>query len=178
MKFTEMDICGVWVIEIEPHQDQRGFFARSFCETEFQEHGLETRFVQCNIALNHKRGTLRGMHYQREPHQEVKLIRCTRGAVYDVALDLRKQSPTFGKWFAIELTEENRKMLYIPRGCAHGYQTLVDNTELFYQVSEFYHPESEQGVRWNDPAFNIQWRMEPVLISKKDRGMCDWDAGD
>lgn len=168
MIFTETKLKGAFLIDIEPREDERGFFARSWCEDEFAKYGLNTRVVQCNISFNKKRGTLRGMHYQSEPFPEAKLARCTAGAIYDVILDLRPNSPTFKQWVSVELTAENRRALYIPEGFAHGFQTLEDNTEVFYQMGEFYHPECARGVRWDDPAFGIEWPIEEVIISNND----------
>jgi dTDP-4-dehydrorhamnose 3,5-epimerase len=174
MRFTETKLKGAYIIEAEPIQDERGFFARSWCQKEFAERGLNPNLVQCNISFNRKKGTLRGMHYQAKPHEEAKLVRCTMGAIYDVIVDIRSESPTFKKWLGVELTAENRKMLYIPEGLAHGFQTLEDNAEVFYQMSEFYHPESARGVRWNDPMFSIHWLLKNPIISSKDRGYSDW----
>lgn len=169
MIFIETKLKGAFIIEPEPIEDERGFFARTFCQEEFKAHGLNFRVVQCNISFNKERGTLRGMHYQIAPYQEAKLVRCTRGAIYDVIIDLRPESPTFKQWIAVELTAENRRMLYVPEGFAHGFQTLEDNTEVFYMMSEFYHPECARGVRWNDPAFGIEWAIAVTIISAKDR---------
>lgn len=170
MKFIETSIKGAYIIEIEPIEDERGFFARSWCKKEFEELGLDTNIIQCNISFNKKRGTLRGMHYQIEPYEEVKIVRCTKGSVYDVIIDLRPDSPTFKKWESIELTDDNRLMLYIPKGIAHGFQTLEDNSELLYQMSEFYVAEYARGVRWNDPAFNIKWPIaHNLIISPRDQ---------
>ena len=170
MKFTETQLKGAYTIEPELLTDERGFFARSWCQKEFIEFGLNPNLVQCNISFNHKKGTLRGMHYQAKPHEEAKLVRCTMGAIYDVIIDLRPESPTFKQWVAVKLTAENRKMLYIPEGMAHGFQTLVDNTEVFYQMSEFYHSESATGVRWDDPIFRIIWlETSSMIISEKDK---------
>lgn len=171
MIFTELALRGAYLIELEKLQDHRGFFARAFCQREFEEHGLDPRMVQCNVSFNPARATLRGMHYQVAPHQEVKLVRCTRGAIYDVIVDLRRDSSTYAKWFGIELTADSCTMLYVPRGFAHGYVTLCNATEVFYQVSEFYHPESERGVRFDDPALAIKWPGEPAVISDKDRAL-------
>ena len=168
MKFTETKLKGAYVIEVEPLADERGFFARSWCQKEFAEHGLDPNLVQCNISFNLKKGTLRGMHYQAEPYQEAKLIRCTKGAIYQVVIDIRPDSFTFKQWVAVELTAENRKMLYVPKGMASGFQTLMDNTEVFYQMGEFYHPESAKVVRWDNPAFEIEWPIEVKIISDKD----------
>jgi dTDP-4-dehydrorhamnose 3,5-epimerase len=175
MRFIETKLKGAYIIEPEPIDDERGFFARTFCQEEFAAHGLRTQFVQCSISFNKKKGTLRGMHYQVAPYEEAKLVRCTMGAIYDVIIDLRPGSLTSTQWVAVELTAQNRKMLYVPGGFAHGFQTLEDNTEVFYQMSEFYHPECARGVRWDDPAFGITWPLaeEPVL-SEKDRGYSPW----
>lgn len=173
MRFIETEIKGAFIIEPELIEDERGFFARTFCQEEFKAHGLNFRVVQCNISFNKKRGTLRGMHYQIAPYQEAKLVRCTRGAIYDVIIDLRPESPTFKQWIAVELTAENRRMLYVPEGFAHGFQTLEDNTEVFYQMSEFYHPECARGVRWDDPAFGIEWPIITPILSERDRSYPD-----
>ncbi|HJT24348.1 MAG TPA: dTDP-4-dehydrorhamnose 3,5-epimerase [bacterium] len=176
MKFTETKIKGAFVIEPEKIEDERGFFARTWDRKEFGAQGLNPNLVQCSISLNKKKGTLRGMHYQAAPHGEAKVVRCTMGAIYDVILDLRPQSPTFKQWFAVELSAENRKELYIPEGVAHGFQTLADNAEVSYQISEFHHPESARGVRWDDPAFKIQWPLPMSVISPKDSAYVEWKA--
>ncbi len=168
MLFTETKLKGAFIIDIAPRQDERGFFARSWCADEFEKHGLNPRLAQCNISFNKKRGTLRGMHYQAEPFPEAKLVRCTLGAMYDVMIDLRQNSPTFKQWLAVELTAQNRRALYIPEGFAHGFQTLADNTEVFYQMSEFYHPECARGVRWDDPAFGVEWALPITTASPQD----------
>ncbi len=169
MIFTETKLKGAFIIDIEPQEDERGFFARSWCEDEFKQHGLNPHLVQCNISFNNKRGTLRGMHYQVTPFAEAKVVRCTTGAIYDVIIDLRPASPTFKQWISVELTAENRRALYIPEDFAHGFQTLTDNAEVFYQMSEFYHPECARGVRWNDPAFGIEWMCSnQSIISERD----------
>ena len=173
MKFTETQLKGAYIIEPELIRDERGFFARSWCQKEFIEQGLNPNLVQCNISFNLKKGTLRGMHYQTKPYEEAKLVRCTMGAIHDVIIDLRPESPTFKQWVAVELTAENRKMLYIPEGMAHGFQTLVDNTEVFYQMSEFYHSESSTGLRWDNPVFEIEWPIEVKIISDKDSSYKD-----
>ncbi len=170
MKFTETSIPGAYLVELEPLNDERGFFARSWCSDEFARRGLNARLAQCNISYNRKRGTLRGMHYQTEPFPEAKLVRCTMGAIYDVILDLRRDSPTFKRWEAFELSAANRHMLYIPEGVAHGLQTLEDDSEVFYQMSESYHPEYAKGVRWDDPAFGIEWPILNPVISEQDNG--------
>jgi len=169
MIFTETKIHGVYIIEPELLSDERGFFARSFCKEEFRNHGLETDIVQCNISYNKKKGTLRGMHYQTPPFEEVKVVSCTKGSIYDVVVDLRKGSATYCQWIATELTERNFKMIYIPKGCAHGFQTLEDNTMVYYQMTEFFHPECAGCVRWDDPRFGIQWPLKNSIISDKDR---------
>lgn len=169
MIFTEAKLRGAFIIEPERLEDERGFFARSFCQREFEDHGLNPKVAQCNISFNQKRGTLRGMHYQAPPYQEEKLVRCTKGAIYDVIIDLRPDSPTFKRWVAADLTAENRRMIYVPVGFAHGFQTLEDETEVFYQMSEFYHPECARGVRCDDPAFGINWPVEESIISFSDK---------
>jgi len=177
MIFRETRLKGAFIIELERLEDERGFFARTFCVEEFRTYGIEFRVVQCSISFNRKKGTLRGMHYQIAPYAEAKLVRCTMGAIYDVIIDLRPDSPTFKQWVAMELTAENRQMLYIPEGFAHGFQTLVDNSEVFYQMSEFYHPESARGYRWDDSAFRITWPLPVSVISEKDRGYPLWGSG-
>ncbi len=175
MKFSETPLKGAYIITPDLLEDERGFFARSFCRHEFAAHGLKADFVQCNISFNKMKGTLRGMHYQASPHEEVKLVRCTAGAIYDVIIDMRAESPTFSKWFALELTAENHQQLYVPEGFSHGYQTMEDLTEVSYQVSSFYSPASECGIRWNDPAFGIAWPLPVSLISAKDAFHPDWE---
>jgi dTDP-4-dehydrorhamnose 3,5-epimerase len=175
MRFTETPIAGAFLVDLEKRGDDRGFFARSFCENEFSAHGLSPRFVQVNNSLSRSKGTLRGMHYQRAPKAETKLVRCIRGSLYDVILDLRQDSPTFGRSFGAELSADNRRMMYVPKGFAHGFITLEDDTETFYFVDEFYAPESERCVRWNDPRFAIEWPLAPVVISDKDRNQADFD---
>lgn len=167
--FCETALKGVFEIHLDPRLDERGFFARSWCLNEFESHRLNPKIVQCNISYNSRRGTLRGLHYQESPYQEVKVVRCTRGAVYDVVVDLRRQSPTFKRWIAIVLSAANRDMIYVPEGCGHGFLTLENESEVFYQMSECYHPESARGVRWNDPAFGIAWPCEVEMISDRDR---------
>jgi dTDP-4-dehydrorhamnose 3,5-epimerase len=170
LKFLETPIPGLYVVELEVLSDERGFFARSFCVREFRALGLELKVVaQCNISFNEKAGTLRGLHFQAPPHEEAKLVRCTRGAIYDVAVDIRPGSRTYRKWHAVELTADNRRMMFIPHGLAHGFQTLVDGTEVFYLMSEFYHPESGRGLRWDDPAIEITWPLGSPIISDRDR---------
>ena len=174
MLFQETRLQGALIIQPERKEDERGFFARVFCVEEFEAHGLETRLVQCSISYNKQMGTLRGMHFQTFPYQEVRLVRCTAGAIYDVLLDLRPESPTFKQWKAEVLTGENRRMLYVPKGFAHGFLTLENNCEVFYQMSEFYYGENSSGVRWNDPAFGIEWPAPVQLISEKDRTFMDF----
>lgn len=174
MKFTPLPIKDSYLIELVRHSDERGFFARQFCQNEFANYGLETQFVQANNSFSHSKGTLRGMHYQLEPFAEVKLVRCIRGALFDVLIDLRRESPTFGQSYGTLLSEDNRHMLYVPKGCAHGFLTMSDNSEVFYLVSAFYSKESERGIRWNDPFFKIQWPMAPVVISERDQSHPDF----
>ena len=169
MKFVTTPLSGLYVVEIEPHNDERGFFARSFCAREFQAFGLESTVAQCNISFNKKAGTLRGLHFQAPPHEEAKLVRCTRGAIYDVVVDIRSVSPTYLHWHAVELTSDNKRTLFIPRGFAHGFQTLMDNSEVFYVMSDFYHSESSRGLRWDDPTLAIAWPLRNAIISDKDR---------
>jgi len=160
---------GLYIIEPELKTDERGYFARIFCKKEFTKIGFNFEIVQINRSFNKKKGTIRGLHFQTPPKAEDKIISCVKGAIYDVAIDLRKDSPTFGQWVAEKLTEDNKKMFLIPKGFAHGFQTLTDNTEILYFMSEFYSPEYESGVRWNDPFFNIKWPLKPTLISRKDK---------
>lgn len=174
MRFTETPIAGAFLVDLEPVEDQRGFFARTYCEEKFRDRGLAFHFAQSSIAFSKRKGTLRGMHYQRDPHAEAKLIRCTRGAVYDVVIDLRPHSPTFRHWFAAELSAANRRMLYIPTGLAHGYQTLEDETEISYQMSAPYHPQSADGIRWDDPAFAVRWPLDVTVLSERDRSWPDF----
>jgi dTDP-4-dehydrorhamnose 3,5-epimerase len=169
MKYTELRLKGAYVIDLDRLEDTRGFFARTWDEKEFSEHNLESRFVQCNVSHNIRRGTVRGMHYQRAPHAEVKLVRCTSGSILDVIVDIRPGSSTEQEWIGVELSRANRRMMYVPHGFAHGYQTLEDDSEVTYQVSEFYHPESEGRLLWNDPAVGIEWPIKDVVISDKDR---------
>ena len=163
MIFKETKLKGALIVEMEPIGDNRGFFARAWCQKEFEAQGLISGFVQNNITFSSTRGTLRGLHYQVAPHEEPKLVRCTRGAIYDVIVDLQPESPTYKQWLGVELTAENRKMIYIPGGFAHGYQILMDDTEVFYQVGEFYAPEYERGFRWDDAAFAIEWPITPPV---------------
>ena len=172
MKFISTEIAGVWLIVPEPIEDERGSFARLFCRREFETRGLNSELVQCSTSFNRLKGTLRGMHFQAEPHGEEKIVRCTRGAMYDVIADLRRDSPSFRRWSGFELTADNRMMVYVPRGVAHGFLTTSDDTEVFYQMSEFHHPESARGVRWDDPSLAIRWpQVPPALISDSDRSL-------
>jgi dTDP-4-dehydrorhamnose 3,5-epimerase len=168
MRFTPLLVEGAWLVEPEPRPDERGLFARTWCVNEFAEKGLTARFVQDSISFNDVAGTLRGLHYQAEPHREIKLVRCTAGSIYDVVVDLREDSPSYLKWCAQVLSAENRNALYVPEGCAHGFITLEDRSEVFYQISEVHHPESAGGVRFSDPAFGIEWPRPPTRISQRD----------
>lgn len=174
MRFEECEVQGVHAVELERIGDERGFFARTWCEEEFRYHGLDASLTQCNVSFNPTRGTLRGMHYQDAPRPEAKLVRVTRGAIWDVALDLRPESPTFLRWCARELSDENRRAFYIPPGCAHGFITLTDDVEIFYQMSETYYPDLARGVRWDDAAFGIEWPETPTVISERDRSYPDF----
>lgn len=173
MKFQETSLAGAFIIELDRIEDNRGFFSRSFCVEEFDKHGLNTPVNQCNISFNKHAGTLRGMHYQLAPYGEAKLIRCTKGSVYDVIVDLRRDSTTYLDWISIELNEKNHKMIYVPEGFAHGFQTLENDVEMFYQMSEFYNAESASGVRWNDPVLNIEWPLTEPSVSEKDAAYPD-----
>ena len=168
MKFIETRLKGAYIIELELLEDERGFFARTFCQTEFEAHGLNPRLVQCSLSFNRRKGTLRGMHFQVVPMAEAKLVRCTKGAIYDVILDLRPDSSTYCQWVTGELSGNNYRMLYVPEGFAHGFQTLEDDTEVLYQMSEYYAQECARGVRWDDPLFNIKWPIREKVISDKD----------
>ncbi len=174
MKFDETSLRGAYLIDLQPIADARGFFARALCRREFEEHCLNPAIAQCNFAFNHVCGTLRGMHYQVEPAREVKIVRCIAGAVFDAIIDLRPDSSTYRRWFGVELSACNRRALYVPEGFAHGYLTLADNSEIQYMVSEFYSPRHESGIRWNDPAFGIEWPMAPQVISDKDASHPDF----
>lgn len=173
MKFTETELKGGYIIDIQKIEDDRGFFARGWCKNEFEEHGISSNLAQANISFNKYKGTLRGLHYQASPYEEAKLVRCTKGGIFDVMVDLREDSPTYGKWTGAELTADNHRMLLVPEGFAHGFQTLEDDTEVFYQVSEFYTPNAEQGARYDDPSFAIKWPLEVSVISDKD---ANWAA--
>jgi dTDP-4-dehydrorhamnose 3,5-epimerase len=174
MKFNATPIIGAVIVELTPMLDERGFFARSWCHDEFKAHGLEPRIAQCNISYNAKSGTLRGLHYQVAPSEEVKLVRCTRGAIHDVIVDLRPRSATFKRWFAAELTANNRRMLYVPQGVAHGFVTLADDTEVFYQMSQPYDAACARGIRWDDPEFGIVWPVPIAVMSERDRQHADF----
>lgn len=175
MFFRETKISGVFEIELDRKPDERGFFARTWCREEFGEHGLNPELAQCSISYNAKKGTLRGMHFQSAPHTEAKLVRCTQGSIFDVAIDLRPSSPTYTQWVGSNLSAENRNMLYIPEGCAHGFLTLEDHAEVLYFISEFYHPESSHGFRWNDPSFGVKWPGDPLVMSDRDRQYPDFE---
>jgi len=175
MDFKETGISGAVVVDLTPHSDERGFFARAWCQQEFEAHGLNPRLVQCNISFNRWKGTLRGLHFQVPPSEETKLVRCTSGAIFDVVLDLRPASPTFLKHFGVTLSAENRRGLYVPEGCAHGFQTLSDDTEVFYHMSEFFNPGAARGVRWDDAAFGIRWPHPVSVMSERDRRYPDFD---
>jgi dTDP-4-dehydrorhamnose 3,5-epimerase len=176
MKFLETKLPGVFEICPDLIHDERGFFARSWCQEEFRSRGLNSRLVQCNISGNLRKGTLRGMHYQAAPFAEAKLVRCTRGAIFDVAVDLRRDCPTFKQWTGATLTPENHRMLFIPEGCAHGFLTLEDDSEVFYQMSESYYPEAARGFRWNDPAFSIEWPGKVEVVSHRDASYADFSC--
>jgi len=171
--FTETELSGSYIIEPEKLEDDRGFFARSWCKKEFEKCGIDSKLVQCNISFNRKKGTLRGMHYQAAPYGEAKLIRCTRGSIYDVIIDLRPDSSTYKHWVAVELSGINHKMIFIPGDFAHGFLTLEDNTEVFYQMSEYFYHDYAKGIRWNDTEFNIQWPLHVEVISDRDRNYPD-----
>ncbi len=174
MKFMETDLPGVWLLEPEPLPDERGFFARCYCENEFERRGLNRRWVQWSVSFNVKAGTLRGLHLQAPPHQEAKLVQCIAGSAWDVSVDLRPTSDAYLRSVGIRISAANRTMVYIPPGVAHGFITLEDNTELLYHISEFHHPESARGYRWNDPTFNIAWPMQPRVMSSRDAGYPDY----
>ncbi|UCF14098.1 MAG: dTDP-4-dehydrorhamnose 3,5-epimerase [Phycisphaerales bacterium] len=175
MQFIPAQLDGVYIIELEPVTDERGFFARTFCEIEFSEHNLTSHFVQCSLAWNTSKGILRGLHYQVAPYEEVKVIRCNRGAIYDVVIDVRPDSATYGKWVATELSPGSNKMLYVPHGCAHGYQTLEPDSEVYYLISSPYAPSAQRGVRWNDPAFGVHWPITDPILSSRDRSHPDFE---
>jgi dTDP-4-dehydrorhamnose 3,5-epimerase len=172
--FKPTELPGAYLIEPDRRSDVRGYFARTYCEREFTDQGLEPHVSQCSVSYNHRKGTLRGMHYQSAPFEEVKVVRCNRGSIYDVVIDLRPESPSYKKWFAAQLDEENGKMLYIPRGFAHGFQTLADDTEVYYQMSQVFSPEHARGVRWNDPAFSVAWPDADRIILDRDQNYPDF----
>ena len=174
MIFTETPLAGAFVMALEPRDDERGFFARAFCQNELAEHGLETTVAQANLSFNHRKGTLRGLHMQNPPHGEDKMVRCITGAIYDAIVDLRPGSPTYRQWFGVELSAANRLMLYVPKGFAHGYQSLSDGSEVLYMVTQFYTPGAERGLRWNDPAFGIAWPLPDPILSEKDAAAPDF----
>ena len=177
MIFEETQLYGAYIIHPERLEDSRGFFARSWCQKEFAQHGLMDKLVQCNISYNKVGRTLRGMHFQTKPYQETKLVRCTAGAIHDIIIDIRPESPTYKQWLGVNLSAENRTMLYVPEGFAHGYMTLVDATEVFYQVTSFYTPGAECGIRWNDPLFDIVWPFsENLIVSEKDSSWSDYEG--
>ncbi len=176
MKLFPTDLPGAWRVEIEPLGDERGFFARTFCRREFGAAGLATELAQCSLSFNPRTGTLRGLHYQAAPHEEAKLVRVTRGSVWDVIVDLRPDSAAYRRWFGLTLSADNRAALYVPPGLAHGFLTLEPETEVLYQISEFHHPESARGVRWDDPAFAIAWPAAPQVIGERDRGYPDFEG--
>ena len=174
MIFSEAELAGAYLVDLEPMRDERGFFSRSWCSKEFDDQGLNADLVQCNLSYNKHMGTLRGMHFQLAPHEEVKLVRCVRGSMFDVIVDLRPDSPTYCRWQGVELNSENRSALYIPGGLAHGFLTLTDETEVFYQMSSWFEPTSSAGIRWNDPAIDIHWPNQPTCISQKDQDYPDF----
>ena len=173
MIFRSTELAGAWLLEPERREDERGWFARVTCRTEFETHGLVSDFVQTSAAYNHRSGTIRGMHYQRPPYREVKLVRCTRGAIWDVIIDLRPESPSYRKWQGFDLSADNGRQLYVPEGFAHGYQTLTDASEVAYAMSAYYAPGYDDGIRYDDPAFAIEWPLPVAVISEKDRA---WPA--
>lgn len=173
MDFSPVEVEGAFIVELSPFSDDRGFFARAYCEKEFMDHGINVHMVQANMSYNRQRGILRGLHWQVSPHEEAKFVRCIKGSIFDVVVDVRPKSPTYKQWSGVELTSANRKALFIPGGCAHGYQVLDDDTEILYQVSAPYVQAAERGARWNDPAFGIEWPItEGMILSSKDKG---WD---
>jgi dTDP-4-dehydrorhamnose 3,5-epimerase len=169
--FTPTPLAGAYLVELEPLADERGFFARSFCGEEFEARGLNGHIAQSNVSFNRRRGTLRGLHYQAAPHAEAKLVRCTQGAIWDVIVDLRADSPSYKRWHAVELSAENRRALYVPEGFAQGFQTLADSSEVLYLMSQFYRPDAARGVRWDDPALGIPWPIANPQLSDRDRGL-------
>ena len=178
MIFSETTLLGAYLVEPERIRDERGFFARILCESELRQRGLQSGFPQTNMAFSHLKGTLRGLHFQKAPHAEVKIVRCTKGFIYDVIVDLRSESPTYKSWFGVELTEENSRMIYVPEGCAQGYITLADNSEIYYHTSEPYCPAAAFGVRYDDPTFGVTWPAEVAVVSQQDRSWPDYLSGD
>jgi len=174
MRFIKTAVAGAYIIELEPHSDERGLFARTWCEREFADHGISMTIRQSSISVNRRRGTMRGMHYQVAPHAEQRVVRCTSGAIYDVIVDLRPDSKSYREWVSVEMSKDNRKMVYVPEGCAHGFVTLVDDVEVFYQMSASYSPDHARGVRWNDPAFSIEWPIEVAVVSERDNNHPDF----
>ncbi|MFM9913960.1 MAG: dTDP-4-dehydrorhamnose 3,5-epimerase [Methylophilaceae bacterium] len=174
MRFVATPIEGAFIVEMEAIEDERGFFARTYCRDEFIAQGLNPDLVQCNVSFNKHRGTLRGMHYQQAPYAESKLVRCTQGEMVDVVVDVRPSSTSYKKWFSVELSAANRRAFYIPEGVAHGFQTLTENTEVFYQMGSRYHPEAARGIRWNDPEFAIDWPLESPVMNDKDKSYVLW----
>jgi dTDP-4-dehydrorhamnose 3,5-epimerase len=176
MIFTKTPLNGSYLIHPELIEDERGFFARTFCKDEFEKHGIDFSCVQCNLSYNKKKGTLRGMHYQAAPHEEAKIVSCVRGSIFDVIVDLQPNSPTYKKWYGTELSAKNHSTLYVPKGFAHGFQTLEDDCEVFYMMGEYYHEESARGMRWDEPAFKIEWPVNPKVIGKKDATYGDFNS--
>lgn len=176
MLFDRLYLKGAYLLKLERHEDERGFFARTFCRREFEKNGLKSDIMQCSISYNALKGTLRGMHYQVAPDEEVKLVQCVRGAIYDVIIDLRPNSDTYCQWAGYELSDNNGKLIYVPEGFAHGFQTLTEDSLVYYQISEFYAPESARGVRWDDPAFGIKWPLPNPVISLKDSELPDYET--
>jgi dTDP-4-dehydrorhamnose 3,5-epimerase len=177
MRFNETRVIGAWVVEPDLQVDERGAFARTWDVDEFAQRGLESSLVQCSISVNTRRGTLRGLHFQVAPHEETKLVRCTRGAIFDVAVDLRRDSPTFTRWSGVELSADNRLALYVPKGCAHGFLTLADDAEVLYQMTAAYAPDAARGVRYDDPSFDIEWPDAVVVVNARDRSYPDFEVG-
>lgn len=176
MIFTETKLKGAFIVDLEPFDDERGFFARAWCKREFREHGLSSDVKQVNLSYNIRKGTLRGMHYQIEPYGEAKMVRAVRGAIYDVIIDLRPDSPTYQEWIGVELSMKSHRLLYVPENFGHGFQTLTDDAEVLYQVSQFYTPGAERGIRYNDPTFAIEWPLDVTAISEKDQNWADFRA--
>jgi dTDP-4-dehydrorhamnose 3,5-epimerase len=176
MKFSAAPIEGAWLIDLEPHHDERGFFARTWCRQELAAHGLETEIAQESLSHNRQRGTLRGLHVQQAPHEETKIVRCPHGRVFDVIVDVRTTSTTYKKWFGVELSAENRRAIYIPPGVAHGFQTLSDDTDVAYLISEFHTPAAARGARYDDPAFDVAWPLAVSVISERDLNWPDFEA--